>query len=99
MILHATHSHLYPGQRGRISGPRTLADLESEHECLVEFDDGSAATARLSPGNDDWRLQTAAYRTAAGTQIDDKDWRIRIERDRGQLRFHVLGKRRAPPVV
>ncbi len=92
MILHATHTHLYPGQRGTISAIDALSDLPSNTKCLVEFGDGSAANATISSHDGDWRLHTSSYRTAAGTDIPNRRWLVRIEQDAGRLRFRILRK-------
>jgi hypothetical protein len=69
MILEATHTHLYPGHKGKISGLAQIADMQASGDCLVEFSDGSATPARISKSEDAWQLHTEAYRTAAGTDI------------------------------
>ena len=94
MILEATHTHLYPGHRGKISGLAQIADLQSERDCLVEFSDGSAAAARISKAKDVWLLRTNAYRTAAGTDIAAKRWLVRLDEDGGRVEFRILGKAR-----
>lgn len=90
MILEATHTHLYPGHRGRISGLERIAELSSGENCLVEFSDGSATPAKISRSATDWRLGTDAYRTAAGTNIPARLWRIRIEEDSDGVKFRIL---------
>ena len=92
MILHATHTHLYPGHRGTISALDALSDLPANRKCLVEFDDGRAANATIKRNDGDWRLHTSPYRTAAGTDIPQKVWLVRIEQDAGQFRFRILRK-------
>lgn len=92
MILEAAHSHLYPGHRGKISGIARIADIPAGVDCLVEFTDGSAAAARILHSGDGWQLATEAYRTAAGTDIAEKVWRIRLEEENGRAIFRVLGK-------
>lgn len=92
MILEATHTHLYPGQWGKVSGVARLVDLPSGGDCLVEFTDGSAAAARISRSADGWRLVTGAYRTAAGTDIVAKAWRIGFEEHDDRVTFRILGK-------
>lgn len=94
MILYATHTHLYPGHRGTISGLDHPADLRTGDDCSVEFSDGSAVTATLRQSDDGWQLHTSAYRTAAGTDIVEKAWRIRLEEDGDRLTFSILGKAR-----
>ncbi len=90
MILEASHTHLYPGHRGKISGLEHIADLGDGGDCLVEFVDGSAANARISKDADGWQLQTSAYRTAAGTDIAEKRWAIHLQENGGQPAFRVL---------
>ncbi len=92
MILEATHTHLYPGHRGKISGAARIADIPAGGDCLVEFTDGSAAAARISRSGDGWQLDTEAYRTAAGTDIVEKAWRIRFEENDDRVTFRILGK-------
>lgn len=92
MILQAAHTHLYPGLRGKIGGPAQLAGLRAGAECLVEFTDGSATPARVSPAGDDWLLETEAYRTAAGTDIAAKHWLMRLLEHDDRVEFRILGK-------
>jgi len=90
MILRATHTHLYPGHRGTISGAVRIADLKKTRDCLVEFVDGSAASANISADGANWLLRVDAYRTAAGTEIPVKRWRLRLHEDGDELQFRVL---------
>jgi hypothetical protein len=90
MILRATHTHLYPGARGSITGLERVAGLERGSDCLVEFSDGSVAAAKISGSASGWRLCTAAYRTAAGTDIPDKRWSVRLRNSGGEFEFHIL---------
>ena len=92
MILRATHTHLYPGHRGTITGLAQLGDLGAGHDCLVEFSDGSVTTARISGSANDWRLCTGAYRTAAGTDIPDKRWSVLLQEADGEIEFRILEK-------
>jgi hypothetical protein len=92
MILEATHTHLYPGHRGRISGLAQIADMPTDGDCLVAFSDGSAAVARISRSEDAWQLYTNAYRTAAGTDITEKLWFVRLEEEDGRVAFRILNK-------
>ncbi len=93
MILHATHTHLYPGHRGKISGLARIADLQAGADCLVEFSDGTAASAILSGSADGWLLDTGAYRTAAGTDIAQKRWLIRLAEVDGSVEFRIVKTR------
>ena len=90
MLLQATHTHLYPGHEGGISGISRLTEMQAECDCLVEFSDGSATCARLSRVNNGWQLHTMAYRSAAGTDIAERRWRVRLEEDGGRVRFRIL---------
>ncbi|UCH39234.1 MAG: hypothetical protein JSU67_13850 [Gammaproteobacteria bacterium] len=92
MILQATHTHLYPGHRGKISGLAQITDIQAGGNCLVEFSDGSAATARISRSKKGWHLDTEAYRTAAGTDITPKRWLVCVEEDGGLAEFRVIKK-------
>ena len=93
MILEVTHTHLYPGHRGRISGLAQLADIKAGTDCLVEFSDGSVTPARISRSEIGWQLYTDAYRTAAGTDIAEKLWLVCLEEDDGHVEFRILKKR------
>ncbi len=92
MILQATHTHLYPGHRGKISGLAQIADMQAGGDCLVEFSDGSVAPARISKSGNDWQLDTDTYRTAAGTDIAQKRWQACLEEDGRQVIFRILKK-------
>lgn len=92
MILRATHTHLYPGHRGRVCGIARIADPGASGECLVEFSDGSAAAASLSRQRDQWRLDTEAYRTAAGTDIPAKRWVLRLREGSAGVEFRIVSK-------
>jgi len=90
VFLQATHTHLYPGHRGKISGLAKIADLPESGDCLVEFSDGSATPGRISKTENAWRLDAEAYRTAAGTNIAAKHWLACLEETRGQVEFRIL---------
>lgn len=92
MILEAPDTHLYPGLDGKITGLDALARLQTGCECLVEFSDGSAATARLSKPGKDWLLVTGAYRTAAGSEIGAKRWCIGFAERDGRTTFRILAR-------
>ena len=92
MILQASHTHLYPGHRGKVSGAAQIADLPEDRNCVVEFSDGSAAAARLSRSGNAWQLDTKPYRTAAGTDIAAKCWRISLHERHGRIEFRILEK-------
>lgn len=90
MLLQATHTHFYPGHEGEISGISRIAELQAGCDCVVEFVDGSATCAKISRIDDGWQLQTNAYRTAAGTEIAAKRWRLRLEETGDRIRFRIL---------
>lgn len=92
MILEATHTHLYPGHRGKISGLAQIADMQADVDCLVEFSDGSATPARISKCDDGWQLHADAYCTAAGTDVAQKFWLVDLTEDRGHVKFRILEK-------
>ena len=92
MILEATHTHLYPGHRGKIFGLAQIADIKADNECLVEFSDGSVAPARISRFENGWQLYTDAYQTAAGLDIAKKLWLVYLDEDDGHVEFRVLKK-------
>jgi len=97
MILEATHTHLYPGHRGKVSGPTQVPDLQAGGDCLVEFSDGSVTPARISESEDGWQLRTDAYRTAAGTDIAEKCWRVVLGEVGDHVEFRILKKVACPP--
>ena len=90
MILQATHTHLYPGYRGKVAGLAQVSDLQAGGDCLVEFADGSVAPARISESKDGWQLRTDAYRTAAGTDIAEKCWLVYLAEDGDHVEFRIL---------
>ena len=92
MILQSPHSHLYPGQRGRVSGLAQIADMQTGDDCLVAFADGSVACATLSRTGDGWQLDTDAYRTAAATDIAQKSWLVQLQQDGADVQFRILKK-------
>ncbi|MYM57062.1 hypothetical protein [Thalassovita mangrovi] len=68
--LETTHSHLYPGARGRV-----VAGAVADGPVTLIFADGARAAATLT-GN---RLQVAAHETAKGTAIAAKGWAIAFD--------------------
>ena len=90
MILEATHTHLYPGHVGKISGLEQIAEMQAGGNCLVEFSDGSVAPARITKSENGWQLDTNAYRTAAGTDIPEKRWLVSLKEDGSHLEFRIL---------
>ncbi len=75
LVLRAAGSHLYPGARGGLEGPLPGGPAQ----CLVEFADGSAALATVTPEGDGLLLATRPYTTARGTRIAAKRWRVVAE--------------------
>lgn len=92
MILKATHTHLYPGHRGKIFGLVQIAEMQASGDCLVEFSDGSVAPARILRAENSWQLYTDAYRTAAGADIAEKRWLVSLSENCGQVEFRILKK-------
>ena len=92
MILQATHTHLYPGHRGKVPGLTRVSDLQAGCDCLVEFSDGSVTPASISESGDGWQLRTDPYRTAAGTNIAEKCWLIHLQDDVDHVEFRILEK-------
>jgi hypothetical protein len=92
MILQATHTHLYPGHRGKIAGLARIADLQTARDCQVAFSDGSVAFARISRLDNGWRLYTSAYRSAAGTDISEKLWVACLQEVDDHVEFRILEK-------
>ena len=91
MILQASHTHLYPGLRGKVSGLAQIDDLEAG-DCLVEFADGSATSARISKSANEWQLCTDAYRTLAGSEISAKHWLISLAQVEDEVGFRIVKK-------
>lgn len=91
-ILEASHTHLFPGHKGKVSGLASMAELSAGRDCLVEFSDGSAAVARIRKSDDCWQLYTNAYRTGAGTDIAERRWLVRLQEYGDNIEFHILKK-------
>lgn len=66
------HTHLYPGAKGRVTAGSATA---AETPAVLLFADGMRADARLSGS----ALTVAGYRTAAGTRIASKSWRLSFD--------------------
>ncbi len=77
--LRTDHSHLFPGSRLGPADPATPAEIPAAGEVVVLFSDGSSAEAELSPQDSGPLLRVQAYRTAAGTPIAQKSWRLQVE--------------------
>jgi hypothetical protein len=68
--LEASHSHLYPGARGRL-----LSGRPEDGPVMLTFADGTRVPGTLAGD----RLTLAAHKTAAGTGIPEKSWTLRFE--------------------
>lgn len=88
MIFEATHTHIYPGHRGALSS----VSPANGDDCLVAFTDGTSTTGRITRREGRWQLDTAPYRTAAGTAIPAKSWSIEIAGVDGVATFRICGK-------
>jgi hypothetical protein len=77
--LSASHSHLYPGARGRV-----LAAPSAGGAALLDFADGAHALGQIEDGI----LHVGAYYTAAGTAIGAKSWHV----DLGGDSFRIIGR-------
>lgn len=65
------HSHAF--RRGRViveDYPKTAP------ECLVEFGDGVTVMGEWQPSGDEIELTVPVYRTAKGTVIPSKTWKL-----------------------
>ena len=101
IVLEASHTHLYPGHEGRISGVDAVSRLPAETTCRIDFADGGVAFATLSRaddadgddlGLDDWALEVGAYTTGAETAIPVKRWRVGIRQEDDGLTFRIRGR-------
>ncbi len=90
--LEASHTHLYPGARGIVSGALPAGDQAVV--CEVAFSDGSVALGSLALSQKtEGLLETGPYTTAAGSEIPTKRWRLEISGDAaGPRRFRVRAK-------
>lgn len=85
IILRATGSHLYPGARGTVS-------RDGPGACLIEFADGSAAVGTLGADASGGRvLDVAGYRTARGTDVPPRRWRLDPGAAPGAFRIAARG--------
>lgn len=80
------HSHAFPGGRLVVED-----DAKPGPECLIEFGDGVIVIAEYRLAGDAIHLSIPSYRTAKGTQVAARNWRLvrrkdgvwRSERHRG----------------
>ena len=101
--LRAPHTHLYPGLRLRLAPERAFTQTghaERGVDVAIEFSDGTAARARLEPDGAGWTLAVAAHRTAAGTRIPARRWRLSAEHDgAGEALLRIVARLQAPPAA
>ena len=91
----ASHTHLFPGHQGVVRGMKSALQTGQRCDCIVEFTDGAAAVGTVEALSDgDLQLDVGAYKTAAGTAIPEKSWRVHVTPDHdGKARFKVVGKK------
>lgn len=65
------HSHAFRRGRVTVDEDRTVGP-----ECLVEFGDGIAIVAKWQADEDAIRLSIPDYRTARGTLVTARTWRL-----------------------
>jgi hypothetical protein len=70
------HSHAFPGGRVVVEN-----DAKPGPECLVEFGDGMTVIAEWRSADDAMRLSIPTYRTAKGTQVAARNWRLVQRKD------------------
>lgn len=76
MRISFPHSHAFPG--GRL----TIEDAEdSQATCAVEFGDGITVIAACRRDGDEVHLTVPAYRTAKGSEIASREWRLAPSKD------------------
>jgi hypothetical protein len=69
-------SHAFPGSRVLVED-----DAEAGPKCLVEFGDGITVIAQWRKLKDAIHLSVPAYRTAKGTQVVARHWRLAKRKD------------------
>ena len=77
MRFQFSHTHAYPGCRVKI------AEEDVGDEELVEFSDGVIVACRHRREGDAIVLAIPAHRTARGTDIGDKTWKLLPEAKTG----------------
>lgn len=70
------HSHAF--RRGRLTVDN---DGKAGPECLVEFGDGVTVIAEWQANGDGVRLSVPDYRTAKGTLVTARIWRLARDKD------------------
>lgn len=71
-----THSHAFPGGRVAVDDDGTAAPA-----CIVEFGDGVIVLAEWHRDAADILLKIPAYKTAQGSEIGPKHWRLSQRED------------------
>lgn len=74
------HSHAFPGGRVALE-----EDGNTGPECVVEFGDGTAVIAEWHGAGEGGDLFVPTYRTAKGTRVEARAWRI-VQREDGVYR-------------
>lgn len=74
------HSHGFRGGRVIVEDDGTTGT-----QCLVEFGDGVTVISECHRVGDTIHLRVPAYRTAKGTQVGTRDWRL-VQRSDGVWR-------------
>mgnify|MGYP001252258857 CR=1 FL=1 len=70
------HSHAFPGGRVLVEDDGAAAGAGE-----VEFADGSVVVAAWRQEGDDFQLEVPTYRTARGTEVAARRWRLAKGRD------------------
>ncbi|MFT3976976.1 MAG: hypothetical protein QM688_07675 [Sphingomonas bacterium] len=69
--FHFPKSHIFPGARLTVED-----DGETGAHCMLEFGDGVTILADVSPQADGYFLTVPDYRTAKGTLVAARTWRL-----------------------
>jgi hypothetical protein len=69
------HSHAFPG--GRV----LIEEDANEGPCAVEFGDGVSIIGEWPRTADDIYLEVPVYRTAKGTEVAARSWRLKQGED------------------
>lgn len=81
MRFQLSHTHAYPGCRVKIAEERI------DDEELAEFSDGVIVPCRHRREGDAILLTISPHRTARGTNISDKSWRLLPDVARGDWKI------------
>lgn len=91
--LRFSNSHLYPGARGR-------ADAVAPGPCRIEFGDGVEVSAEVAESDGQLTLAVAPHKTARGTTIAGKRWRLDVTpADDGALALRIAGRVADPAMI